>query len=207
MSNDQLLLRQVGEFFYGGEWQAPLARDLRVNERTMRRWIGGTEQVPRGVWRDLSKRMDTYDQMFGLLRAEVKRSSGLVQVHSFRAWDSRAGDMVQPPQKSTAERIARIGGEIVPDTGEWVDPSAIDADGRMKAASSTRMPKQRKTAKELADLIAERIGVGGVFVMVHKDPVYGWHPTVATAPSAAYKCQIMAERIADELRLMYELSE
>jgi hypothetical protein len=41
--------------------------------------------------------------------------------------------------------------------------------------------KEQRTAQELADMIAVRIGVGGVFVAVHKDPAYGWHPTVVTA--------------------------
>ena len=31
--------------------------------------------------------------------------------------------------------------------------------------------------------------VGGAFVAVHKDPALGWHPTVMTAPAAAYQCQ------------------
>lgn len=207
MSNDQLLLRQVGNFFYGDEWQAPLSRDLRVNERTMRRWIGGTEPVPRGVWRDVGVRMDIYGQTLGRLLAEVKRTSGLTEVHSFKVWDNRAGDTLQPSHKSTAERIARVGGEIIPGTGEWVEPSAVDAEGRMKEVSTARNHKERKTAKELADLIAARIGLGGVFVTVSKDPVFGWHPTVMTAPAAAYNCQVMAEQIAEELRAKYELSD
>jgi hypothetical protein len=36
LSKDRFLLQQIGIFFHGEEWQAPLARDLRVNERTMR---------------------------------------------------------------------------------------------------------------------------------------------------------------------------
>jgi hypothetical protein len=137
----------------------------------------------------------------------VKRTAELVEVHSFKVWDNHAGDTVQPPHKSTADRIARVGGDIVPGTSEWAEPSAIDADGRMKEVSTARNHKERKTAKELADLIAARIGVGGVFVAVNKDPVYGWHPTVMAAPAAAYNCQVMAEKIAEELRAKYELSE
>ena len=79
MSN-YLLLQQVGKFFHGDEWQAPLARDLSVNERTMRRWVAGTEEVPRGVWRDLAARIEMYGRMAQGLLAEVKRASGLVEV-------------------------------------------------------------------------------------------------------------------------------
>ena len=207
MSKDELLLRQVGNFFHGEEWQAPLARDLRVSERTMRRWVAGPEEIPRGVWHDLGANMQIYYETLGRLLAEVKRRSGLIDVYAFKVWDAGAGEMVQPPRKSTKERIAKIGGEIIPNSGEWVEPSAIDADGRMKEATSARTTKERKTAKELADLIGARIGLGGVFVAVHKDPVRGWHPTVIAAPAAAYNCQVMAEQIAEELRVKYEMSE
>jgi len=66
------------------------------------------------------------------------------------------------------------------------------------------MEKQKKTAQELADMIAARINVGGIYVKVHKDPAYGWHPTIVTAPAAALNCQILAEEIAQELRAKYD---
>jgi hypothetical protein len=53
----------------------------------------------------------------------------------FKAWDSRAGDMVPPRAKSTAARIARVGGEIILGTAEWVSPSSVDAEGRVKEAN------------------------------------------------------------------------
>jgi hypothetical protein len=65
------------------------------------------------------------------------------------------------------------------------------------------MKKQQKTAKELADMIAARLG--GVYVAVNPDPAYGWHPTVMTEPRQAIKCQQLAEEIAAELRATYEL--
>ena len=64
------------------------------------------------------------------------------------------------------------------------------------------MQKQHKTARELADMIAARINVGGIHVAVNPDPVYGWHPTVITVPSEAIKCQQLA---AQELRATYDL--
>jgi hypothetical protein len=44
------------------------------------------------------------------------------------------------------------------------------------------MPKEKKTAQELADMIKAEINVGGTFIKVHADKVYGWHPTVVAAP-------------------------
>ena len=65
--------------------------------------------------------------------------------------------------------------------------------------------KEKKTAEELAKMIADRINVGGTFVKVHPDPVYGWHPTVMVAPAKAVRCQQLAEEIARELRAQYDL--
>jgi hypothetical protein len=77
MSKDRLLLRQIGVFFHGEGWQALLARDLRVSERTMRRWVAGTEEIPRGVWRDLSSHLEIYNRTLESLVAEVKLTAGL----------------------------------------------------------------------------------------------------------------------------------
>lgn len=34
-------LRAVGELLYGERWQSPLAKDLGVNDRTVRKWADG----------------------------------------------------------------------------------------------------------------------------------------------------------------------
>ena len=81
MSKDQILLRQVGSFFYGEEWQAPFARDLRVNERSLRRWVAGTEEIPRGVWRDLAARLEIYHRALGPLINYVNDAAGVTQAH------------------------------------------------------------------------------------------------------------------------------
>jgi hypothetical protein len=67
--------------------------------------------------------------------------------------------------------------------------------------------KKQKSARELAELVAERIGIPGVQVAVHSDPVYGWHPTVFTIPAQAVNAQNAAERAAQELRALYELCD
>jgi len=69
------------------------------------------------------------------------------------------------------------------------------------------MKKEQKSARELADLIAERIGMPDVRVAIHPDPIYGWHPTVFTAPAKAINAQNAAERAAQELRSLYELGD
>jgi hypothetical protein len=66
---------------------------------------------------------------------------------------------------------------------------------------------EKKTSRELADMIATRINIGGVMVKVHPDPAYGWHATVLTAPTQAIRCQQVAEEVAAELRAKYELRD
>ncbi len=41
MGEVHIILRKVGETLYGARWQAPLARDLGVTDRTIRNWAGG----------------------------------------------------------------------------------------------------------------------------------------------------------------------
>lgn len=47
------LLTKAGEALYGPRWQSELARDLDVDDRTMRRWVAGDSPVPSGVAVDL----------------------------------------------------------------------------------------------------------------------------------------------------------
>lgn len=46
------LLLDCGEALYGSLWQSAIARDLGVSDRTVRRWVAGSEP-PVGVWLDL----------------------------------------------------------------------------------------------------------------------------------------------------------
>jgi hypothetical protein len=45
-------LQEVGLAIYGPHWQGPLTSALNVDERTFRRWVGGTP-VPPGVVDDV----------------------------------------------------------------------------------------------------------------------------------------------------------
>ena len=67
------------------------------------------------------------------------------------------------------------------------------------------MAKEKKTAKELAALIAEKINAGGV--QVHADPVYGWRPIVYTRGGQASDLQQRADLAARELRGLFDLKD
>lgn len=47
------LLRDAGEALFGPRWQSELSRELDVSDRTVRRWIAGTEDLPPGVAMEL----------------------------------------------------------------------------------------------------------------------------------------------------------
>lgn len=38
-------LRKAGEALYGPQWQSPLAHRLRVDARTVRRWLDGSRAI------------------------------------------------------------------------------------------------------------------------------------------------------------------
>ena len=45
---------QVGTMLYGSAWRDPLARALKVAERTVRRWADGKNPIPDGIPADLA---------------------------------------------------------------------------------------------------------------------------------------------------------
>lgn len=48
-------LREAGEALYGARWQADLARDLGVADRTVRRWLAGSSAIPPGLGAELRR--------------------------------------------------------------------------------------------------------------------------------------------------------
>ena len=54
----------------------------------------------------------------------------MVEVHHFKVWNIHRGDWEIPPSKRTAESIAMLKGQIIPDTAEDIDAAKLDAQGR-----------------------------------------------------------------------------
>jgi len=63
-----------------------------------------------------------------------------------------------------------------------------------------------KSSKELADMIATWLAVPGVHVVVRSDPVLVWRPSVVGTQAVANRYQQVADEVANDLRLAYELS-
>jgi hypothetical protein len=56
--------------------------------------------------------------------------STMVTVYHFQVWDQGKGRAFIPRRKSTPQRIKQIGGELIPDTAQEIDPSRLDKFGR-----------------------------------------------------------------------------
>jgi hypothetical protein len=69
------------------------------------------------------------------------------------------------------------------------------------------MVKERFTARQLADMIADKIGAAGLEVAIRKDHAFGWQPTVVAAPGDLIGYQRRAEEIANRLRFQFDLRD
>lgn len=72
------LLKRCGEALYGPRWQSEVARDLKVSDRTIRRWVDGSSDVPDGVYLELlslcTERAAELDDLISILpRAAAPR--------------------------------------------------------------------------------------------------------------------------------------
>lgn len=63
------LLREAGQALYGPRWQSDLARDLKVSDRTVRRWDAGSHDMPAAIWSELRELLKAR----GLALATVRR--------------------------------------------------------------------------------------------------------------------------------------
>lgn len=67
------LLRRCGEALYGPHWQSEIARALNVTDRTVRRWVARSSDIPDGVRDDLlaqcRERAGELDDLIAVLSA------------------------------------------------------------------------------------------------------------------------------------------
>lgn len=73
------LLEELGMALYGDRWQGPLSVAISVSDRSMRRWVAETEEIPDGVWRDIynhaEERWLTIKYLDEQIEALVKRQA------------------------------------------------------------------------------------------------------------------------------------
>jgi hypothetical protein len=127
-SHEAALLRSIGEKLFGSLWQSALSENLSVNERSLRRWLSGQDEIPSGVWADLRRIIESRWVDFRELEYQVRDLSS-VAVYSFEAWVN--GQYVRnATSKRTAADIERFDLKIIPGTQQLVDRRALDNQGR-----------------------------------------------------------------------------
>ena len=76
--------------------------------------------------------------------------------------------------------------------------------GWLKMKNLDALAVEKKTASELAEIVAMRIGISAA-IKVMPDPVYGWRAMVIGPRATVSKYQPQADRIRDELCTWHEL--
>ncbi|MGJ4908855.1 hypothetical protein [Bradyrhizobium sp. HKCCYLS2033] len=129
------LLRDVGERLYGASWQAQLSATLGVSERSLRRWLAGTDRVPRGVWAEL--KIAVASHWINVRELEYQINDLMrVAVYSFKRWNQQVGDFDVSPLKATRDYIDKVGCEIVESSELKVDAWDVDDEGRYRPAGA-----------------------------------------------------------------------
>lgn len=54
----------------------------------------------------------------------------MIEVHHFKIWNAEMKHWEFPPSMRTAEGIAQLNGEILPETGQLVFDGMLDSEGR-----------------------------------------------------------------------------
>ena len=54
----------------------------------------------------------------------------MIEVHHYKVWNDELKDWDKPPAKRSAEGIAELKGEILPETGQMVFKAMLDSEGR-----------------------------------------------------------------------------
>lgn len=79
------LMREVGETLFGSRWRAELCQALFVSERTMRRWINGTVDVPSGAWIDIRRLLTERSLAIAKIDARIADYAASARVASDRS--------------------------------------------------------------------------------------------------------------------------
>lgn len=73
-TNNNDLFCRAGQALYGRRWQSDLARDLDLSDRTIRRYVAGTETPRPGVYVDLLRLVTERTQDLDDLAEDLRRA-------------------------------------------------------------------------------------------------------------------------------------
>ena len=54
----------------------------------------------------------------------------MIEVHHYKVWNNEFKEWQKPPAKRSAEAIAELNGEILPETGQMVFKAMLDSEGQ-----------------------------------------------------------------------------
>jgi DNA-binding transcriptional regulator YiaG len=212
--------------------QREAAEFLRVRLDTVKSWCTGRNVAKpavlaelRGLHADIQAAADTLVlQVESLL--DLQQQRGLNQraiVFGLAETDDVARALGFPSQGPHAAAIGLALLRLPNDVVVVIEPQSYPGYGGGGAApivpgtkitwppsqreDRNRMNGEEKTARELADIVATKVGLGGVSIRVYPDPTYGWRAIAIVAPAQAGNCQQYVEKIVDELRPIYRLKE
>jgi hypothetical protein len=105
------------------------------------------------------------------------------------------------PQRASLDVIRRAleaaGVEFIPENGGGAG---------VRLRKRPQLAKEQKTKREIEDMIRARtVGLDISHLEVRPDKAYGWHASVVAHPNVAGEYQAHVERIASELRALYDL--
>jgi hypothetical protein len=72
IASDVKLLKEVGEALYGSRWQSELARRIGISDRSVRRWVAGTDDVSDAAWRGMMEELGTRAIDLEVLRNRIR---------------------------------------------------------------------------------------------------------------------------------------
>lgn len=80
-------LTAIGTALYGSQWQSALARELKIVDRTMRRWVAGESPIPTGIIAELHRLLRERQMDIKTVLADLPQAPA---PYTHRSFDERA---------------------------------------------------------------------------------------------------------------------
>jgi hypothetical protein len=108
MTSDQLVV--AGRALYGERWQTSLATDLRVADRTMRRWLTGETSIPGGLKNELRELLiSRVNEIDGIIRYSFNQSprSEYFSREALKQFDEQRSELADKCRQLMARFVSR----------------------------------------------------------------------------------------------------
>lgn len=97
---DDNMLQAVGEALYGPRWTMDLSRELRVSDRTIRRWASDPNSIPDGLWGELLDVLMSHSKNIDHAKARVMAKLAMLQGSpTSGGFQTRVTSAPRPPRR------------------------------------------------------------------------------------------------------------